>query len=207
MEVKMIMPVSENFNLEKAVCNHGFFMMAPNRWMPSQKSLIRPLRIISNDNNSDDLTVIVSIAQPQNENFILITGQVARMLRISDKDELMVKEFHSVHLEAKKMGFARIFRSPTLFEDIVKSVLLCYCSLGFRASIIIQVAQSIENGSLNLEDFERPDSSPQFIRQRLIKIKGFGPFTIANIFMCIGFYHQIPVDTETIKHLEQDGAR
>ncbi|KAI3467963.1 hypothetical protein Pfo_024626 [Paulownia fortunei] len=202
------------------------------------------------------------------------------MLRISVEDELMVQQFHSVHPEAKKLGFARLFRSPTLFEDIVKSVLLCCCpwlrslemaqalcdlqhkfsygngtlhcsekkgskrkrcgggkdccwaalfksqcmgnfpspkeiacldvdtlnkncNLGYRASIILQVARNIENRSLNLGDFERPGYDYELLRQCLIKIKGFGPFTVANIMMCIGVYEEIPVDTETIKHLEE----
>lgn len=53
---------------------------------------------------------------------------MSRMLRISEGDERDVSEFHKVHAEAKKRGFGRIFRSPTLFEDAVKSILLCNCS-------------------------------------------------------------------------------
>ncbi|KAL0420220.1 UNVERIFIED_CONTAM: hypothetical protein Slati_3044900 [Sesamum latifolium] len=284
---RIIVAVGENFKLENAVCNHGFFMMPPNRWIPTHKSLTRPLRL-SNHTNS----LNVSITQPPNQQFLLITpqpqqhvqhhppphfsnqdrqairAQVVRMLRISAKDEKMVEEFHRIHPDAKKSGFARIFRSPTLFEDIVKSILLCncawgrslemakalcdlqqhcgkkgtkrkrrrsgdgskgveddggrmsrnfptpkeiahldeetlnrHCNLGYRAAIILDVARNIENGSLNLEDFESDDAS--WIRHRLLKIKGFGPFTVANIMMCLGFYQNIPVDTETFKHLEE----
>ncbi|KAK4383714.1 hypothetical protein Sango_2749700 [Sesamum angolense] len=278
---RMIVAVGENFNLENAVCNHGFFMMPPNLWIPTHKSLTRPLRL-SNHSNS----LNVSITQPPNQQFLLITpqqqhppphfsyhdreairAQVVRMLRISAKDEQMVEEFHRIHPDAKKFGFARIFRSPTLFEDIVKSILLCnctwgrslemaealcdlqqhcgkkgskrkrrsgdgwkaveddgrrisrnfpspkeiacldeetlngHCNLGYRASIILDVARNIENGSLNLGDLSDGDAS--WVRQRLLKIKGFGPFTVANIMMCLGFYQNIPVDTETIKHLEE----
>ncbi|KAK4428228.1 hypothetical protein Salat_1122400 [Sesamum alatum] len=264
-ETRMIVVVGENFNLENAVCNHGFFMMPPNLWMPNQKSLTRPLRL-SNDTSS----LTVSITQPPSQQFLLINpqqqhsprshfsyqdrqairAQVARMLRISAKDDMMVEEFHRIHPEAKKVGFARIFRSPTLFEDIVKSVLLCnctwgrslemaealcdlqqrhcgnkgskrkrwggggsktvakpirnfptpkeiacldeetlnrHCNLGYRASIILDLARNIQNGSLNLADFESATCDESSIRQRLLKIKGFGPFTVANIMMCLGF--------------------
>jgi hypothetical protein len=34
-------------------------------------------------------------------------------------------------------------------------------------------------------------------------IDGFGPFTCANVLMCMGFYHVIPTDSETIRHLRQ----
>ncbi|PIN01819.1 DNA-(apurinic or apyrimidinic site) lyase [Handroanthus impetiginosus] len=273
----MVMLVGENFNLEKAVCNHGYFMMAPNLWMPSQRSLTRPLRLNNNDSKRDEF-VAVSITLPRNENFLIITAvpyreklvlsflhkeeirlQVARMLRISAKDDKMVEDFHKLVPEAKNAGFARIFRSPTLFEDIIKSLLLCscpwkrslemaqalcdlqrklyptfdgagkkrkrseesgilgnfpspkeiasldektlnkHCNLGFRASIILEVARNVENGSLNLAE----DCEVELLRQRLMKIKGFGPFTVANIMMCLGVYQEIPVDSETIKHLQQ----
>ncbi|KAL8475244.1 hypothetical protein ACS0TY_030850 [Phlomoides rotata] len=277
-ERMMKIGVSEKFNLERAVCNHGFFMMPPNKWIPSQKCLLRPL--------SSNLTL--SITQPPTKHYILITilspsplsphqkhsirCQVARMLRISTLDDMMVHEFHQIHPFAKKIGFARIFCSPTLFEDIVKSILLCccrwgrslkmaealcnlecklygkknnkkrgrndeyclgnfpspkeivaclnaktlnnYCNLGFRASPILELSRNIENGDLNLDDFEtsRIPTAPTYdlatshhklLWNRLLGIKGFGAFTVANVMMCIGFYQYIPIDTETIQHLEQ----
>ncbi|XP_059623191.1 uncharacterized protein LOC132266353 [Cornus florida] len=131
---------ADSFNLENAVCNHGFFMMAPNRWIPSKKTLERPLRLA---NSITSLTV--SIQQPHHHHHYLLVRvhgvhhlssqdqqailiQVARMLRISTKDERDVQKFHSMHPEAKKRGFGRIFRSPTLFEDAIKSILLCNCT-------------------------------------------------------------------------------
>ncbi|KAG8365722.1 hypothetical protein BUALT_Bualt17G0001500 [Buddleja alternifolia] len=188
------------------------------------------------------------------------------MLRISGKDEKIIEEFQRVHPEAKKKGFGRVFRSPTLFEDMVKSVLLCCapwkrslemaealcdlqfknkrrryssnnycckecdewgiisygnyfpspkeianfvdeetlnkkCNLGYRASIILHLARSIENGTIKIAEFEEEEEEKLFLK--LNKIKGFGPFTVANIMMCIGFYRHIPVDTETIKHLHK----
>ncbi|KAI4304995.1 hypothetical protein L6164_028387 [Bauhinia variegata] len=147
-----------SFNLEKAVCNHGFFMMSPNKWIPSTKTLQRPLRL-ANFTSS----VIVSISHPscdaplhiyvhgietlslEDKNIIL--KQVTRMLRMSNKDVKTVEEFQKLYPEAKESGFGRLFRSPCLFEDIVKSMLLCYsrwdrtlkmakslCSLQFQLS-------------------------------------------------------------------------
>ncbi|CAH8359745.1 unnamed protein product [Eruca vesicaria subsp. sativa] len=121
--------------MEKAVCNHGFFMMAPNVWNPKSKSLTRPLTL------SDSSSVSVTISHPETLAFLviqvhgmdnvsrddeeLILKQVGRMLRISAEDERDVTEFQQLHEDAKKNGFGRIFRSPSLFEDMVKSILLC----------------------------------------------------------------------------------
>ncbi|XP_022772502.1 uncharacterized protein LOC111315199 [Durio zibethinus] len=129
---------SSSFNMEKAVCNHGLFMMSPNVWIPSTKSLYRPLRLAD---SSHSLSVTVS--HPPNHPFLVIKvhgvhslpsadeaailEQVARMLRISSKDEKDVREFQTLHASAKEKGFGRIFRSPSFFEDAVKSILLCNC--------------------------------------------------------------------------------
>lgn len=56
--------VGANFNLENAVCSHGLFMMAPNKWDPHSKTLERPLRLSSHgDYNSP--SIIVQISHPQ----------------------------------------------------------------------------------------------------------------------------------------------
>ncbi|CAA2993196.1 DNA glycosylase [Olea europaea subsp. europaea] len=129
---------AKSFKLETAVCNHGFFMMAPNYWIQTTKTLMRVLRL------SDSITcVTVSISHPSNQNFLqvevlgmdklssqdeeAILSQVGRMLRISAQDERNIGEFHKVNPQAKKKGFGRLFRSPTLFEDVFKSILLCNC--------------------------------------------------------------------------------
>ncbi|XP_019179067.1 PREDICTED: uncharacterized protein LOC109174250 [Ipomoea nil] len=132
---------SNRFQLEKAVCNHGFFMMAPNHWDTLTKTFTRPLRLTTS------LSLIVSVSQPptQNQHLLLkihhatllspqdqhaIKAQVARMFRLSVGDENAIQEFHKLHLDARNQGFGRLFRSPSLFEDIVKTLLLCNCNWG-----------------------------------------------------------------------------
>ncbi|KAM7473084.1 hypothetical protein LguiB_020327 [Lonicera macranthoides] len=59
--VELELDIGENFGssakLEEAVCNHGFFMMAPNDWNPLTKTLTRPLRL---DDSSTSAIVSVS---------------------------------------------------------------------------------------------------------------------------------------------------
>ena len=50
-----------------------------------------------------------------------------RMLRLTEEEEKNVWEFQEMYSEAKERGFGRMFRSPTLFEDMVKCMLLCNC--------------------------------------------------------------------------------
>ncbi|KAM7473186.1 hypothetical protein LguiB_020429 [Lonicera macranthoides] len=121
--VELKLNIGENFGssskLEEAVCNHGFFMMAPNDWNPLTKTLTRPLRL------EDSITsAIVSIThdgtnpnslririRPLHHNRPIsssdhqaVLDQVRRMLRISSKDENDVIEFQKVYPEVKKRG-------------------------------------------------------------------------------------------------------
>ncbi|KAA0054220.1 DNA glycosylase [Cucumis melo var. makuwa] len=70
--------------------------------------------------------------------------------------------------------------------------------LGYRAGYIVDFARRVKNGKIDLQRLEVQNPNYYFP-----KIKGFGPFATANILMCLGFYRQLPIDTETIRHLKQ----
>ncbi|KAH1128761.1 hypothetical protein J1N35_000139 [Gossypium stocksii] len=171
--------------------------------------------------------------------------QVGRMLRISNKDERDVMEYQEMHSWARENGLGRIFRSPSFFEDAVKSILLCncrfshralsllqpkialdgnarlkrkrskcsddignfpswkellawswvhdkylikQCNVGYRAARILQRATMCAQGDLRedhipkLEQSSNPTSF-ETLYQKLLKIKGFGPFVCSNIMV------------------------
>ncbi|KAL9429799.1 hypothetical protein AB3S75_031594 [Citrus x aurantiifolia] len=250
-------------------------MMSPNNWIPSTKSLQRPLRLsdstksinvsISIDEQNcliaraldDDVNEVVSNLTAADRQ--VIRKQITRMLRLTERDEKDVRDFQNIHQQAKQKGFGRLFRSPSLFEDIVKSILLCNSSwtktlsmaralcklqpelikdddndsnsskpksgenfptsreltnlmnkdlmrelrinLGYRAHYILNFARKIERGELNIPFLE--EAPWEQVYKLLMKNKGFGPFVCANVLACIGFYHKVPTDTETIRHLQE----
>ena len=53
--------------------------------------------------------------------------QIQRMLSLRAQDRDLVERFHAVHNEAQTARFGYMFRSPSLWEDIVKSITLCNC--------------------------------------------------------------------------------
>lgn len=143
----------ESFELEKAVCSHGLFMMPPNQWDPVSKTLLRPLRLRLGLGDSDSESVMVRISQHQwaprslhvrvychnspslsRQHRESVLAQVSRMLRLSEDEERAVREFRNMYDNEKKKKkkkessfVGRVFRSPTLFEDMVKCMLLCNC--------------------------------------------------------------------------------
>ncbi|KAH0470566.1 hypothetical protein IEQ34_000289 [Dendrobium chrysotoxum] len=358
-------PVKDpSFDLTKAVCSHGLFMMAPNHWDPASCTLQRPIRL-----PSGGVRVHISQLRPSSPIVVSVAGsvslsledeealldQVRRMLRISDEEDRIIQEFHRIHADAREKGLGRIFRSPTLFEDMVKCILLCNCQwprtlsmaralcelqlplkqccnseafhpktpqsketkrkitkrkkvtikletmfidgaelvetaglminhvtqpsdsqachmidstalsnqdswnssspsqsfnaglkisdgvscpyeatgdfptpeelatldaaflanrckLGYRAKRIVSLAKSIVNGNLQPRKLEElcegfSLSSYDSIDQQLSALSGFGPFTRANVLMCMGFYHRVPADTETVRHIRQFHGR
>lgn len=69
------------------------------------------------------------------------------MLRLSEREETKVLEFQEMHAGAKARGFGRVFRSPTLFEDMVKCILFCNC----RWPRTLSMAQALCDLQLELQ--------------------------------------------------------
>lgn len=120
--------VPRGFNLPRAVCSYGYFLLAPSRWDPAKRVLHRSLH------GADGRVIRTVIAQHTRDRLQIdcdcrvdraeaagLRRQVGRMLRI-DED---LRAWHRLCPEAKRIGYGRLFRSPTLFEDMVKTITGC----------------------------------------------------------------------------------
>ncbi|XP_074365085.1 uncharacterized protein LOC141706169 isoform X2 [Apium graveolens] len=99
---------------------------------------------------------------------------------------------------------------PSLAElaSLDEQILATRCKLGYRAKRIISLARSIVEGRIQLRQLEEACSRPSLsiynkLADQLKEIEGFGPYTCANVLMCMGFYHVVPSDSETIRHIKQ----
>lgn len=100
------------------------------------------------------------------------------------------------------------FPSPEELATLDVDYLAVRCKLGYRAQRIVSLAQSIVEHKLQLRKLEEACggftlTSYAELDKELSGICGFGPFTCANVLMCMGFYHKIPADTETVRHLKK----
>ncbi|KAK2641692.1 hypothetical protein Ddye_023455 [Dipteronia dyeriana] len=93
------------------------------------------------------------------------------------------------------------FPSSRELANMSQKKLKLRCNVGYRAKYIQQFAKNVESGNIDLNKFEQQGYSYDQLYQELTKNKGFGNFTCANVLMCIGFYHIIPTDSETLKLL------
>jgi len=123
--------VSPPFDLPRAVCSYGYFMLAPNQWDASKRVLHTVVRDAAGD------TVGCAVTQPagcdgsrlrvrcdrrvSRDDAGAIKRQIGRMLRL-DED---FTGWRRVHPKARRARFDRLIRSATLFEDIVKTMTGC----------------------------------------------------------------------------------
>lgn len=104
------------------------------------------------------------------------------------------------------------FPSPEELATLDEKFLAQRCKLGYRAQRILSLAMDIVARKIDFEKLEENCNGPlsgdyDELDMQLSGIRGFGPFTRANVLMCMGFYHKIPTDTETIRHLKQFHGR
>ena len=126
----LTLPVPHGFDLQAAVCSYGFFILAPNRWDTDARTFTRPLQ------GKRGRAVRVTISQPKTNRRTLrlacdkrldaaerltIKAQIKRMLRV-DED---FTDWFKTHPIALRKKFGRLFCSPSLFEDIVKTITGC----------------------------------------------------------------------------------
>jgi 3-methyladenine DNA glycosylase/8-oxoguanine DNA glycosylase len=136
----------DDYVLPRDVCSYGYFLLAPNRWNPTDRTLTRPLDLeggvatvtISQRGALDGpkrgrngafrwacsgaaIDVVADRTLSRAE-----AGEAKRLIgRMLALDGDNLREFHALDERARATGHGRLFRSPTLFEDVIKTVTSC----------------------------------------------------------------------------------
>jgi 3-methyladenine DNA glycosylase/8-oxoguanine DNA glycosylase len=128
---RLTVPVPHDFNLPRDCCSYGYFLLAPNHWDVDSQSLYRVLELpggpstvrMDQADTGVPLRARFDRALDRAEHGSA-RAQVSRMLRLDEPADHIV-DFHRTDPRWKKAGQGRLFRSPTLFEDVVKTVTSC----------------------------------------------------------------------------------
>ena len=131
MGTRLTITPPSDFVLRRDVCSYGYFRLAPNTWSVESQTLTRLLQL-------EDGVAALTIAQPGAKPGESLRVQCDRALSARERreakslmsrmlclDDEGVRDFHRVDPRWKRSGRARIFRSPTFFEDLVKTVTSC----------------------------------------------------------------------------------
>ncbi|XP_021758132.1 uncharacterized protein LOC110723129 isoform X2 [Chenopodium quinoa] len=189
---------------------------------PAVKESVRKRKmneIVSKENagvvyDSND-SVIAKVNAAHIANGIQVEGNVVTTLGSSTRDEIS---------ESSTLGLGLIESSGVASKEIVMSIgnfpspieLACLdekylakrCGLGYRAGRVSKLAQGVIEGRIQLDQLEELCEEASLnnyskVDEKLKEIEGYGPFTRANVLMCLGFYNVVPSDSETIRHLKQ----
>lgn len=131
MATRLAISVPHDFVLRRDVCSYGYFLLAPNHWDPRREVFSRVVALsegqalieVSQAGRGKPLAVKASRGLAAKEK-AEARAQLTRMLRL-DEDYAVLGAFHKLDQRFKKGGRGRLFRSPTLFEDVIKTVTSC----------------------------------------------------------------------------------
>lgn len=132
MPTTLTLPTPRRFDLRAAVCSYGYFVLAPNRWDEPTRTLHRPLRDAAGrvvraavtHEARRGVSTIRCHRKVARAHHATLKQQVARMLHLNT-DPRLFDRFQRLNPEARRWNFGRLLRSPTMFEDMVKTITGC----------------------------------------------------------------------------------
>ena len=132
----------EDFAFPQAICSYGYFLLEPNRWSPEEQALYRIFDAAEWGLDAEPFATVID--QPEGRgsgirvrcdrpiSVLAAKGLRAAVLRMTHAQE-DTGVWRKAHPRAARRGFGRLFRSPTLFEDMVKTI--TNCNVGWQSTI------------------------------------------------------------------------
>jgi 3-methyladenine DNA glycosylase/8-oxoguanine DNA glycosylase len=125
------LPVPRDYLLKRDYCSYGYFLLSPNHWETDTRTVVRTLAL-------EDGAVTIRVTQSAKGSPLSISADrrlsreatadakhaVSRMLRL-DEPRTTIAAFHKADPRWKKSGRGRLMRSPSFFEDVIKTVTSC----------------------------------------------------------------------------------
>jgi 3-methyladenine DNA glycosylase/8-oxoguanine DNA glycosylase len=93
----------------------------------------------------------------------------------------------------------RAFPTPARLAEADIETLQKKARLGYRAPYVLELAQRIAGGDLDLEGWKTAVIPTEELRKQLLSLKGVGPYAAASLLMLLGHYDFVPVDSWAFK--------
>jgi 3-methyladenine DNA glycosylase/8-oxoguanine DNA glycosylase len=138
MASRLTIRVPSDYILRRDLCSYGYFLLDPSFWDPQRESLTRVL-----DLEGGPVSLVITQpgaggaeAAPGSPLRCIATRMLTRaeqedarrlltrMLRLDEEAEI-IAQFHRVDPRFRSSGRGRLMRSPTFFEDVIKTVTSC----------------------------------------------------------------------------------
>jgi 3-methyladenine DNA glycosylase/8-oxoguanine DNA glycosylase len=89
----------------------------------------------------------------------------------------------------------RAFPTPERLARVDPGSLRVEAKLGYRAPYVVELAQAIAQGRVDLEALKTTDLPAADLQKRLLALKGVGSYAAASLLMLLGRYAYVPVDS------------
>lgn len=93
----------------------------------------------------------------------------------------------------------RCFPTPAALAAATEPELRTTGRLGYRAPYVLELAQRLVSGDLDLSTFCQPDLPTPELRKGLLRVKGIGPYAAATLLTLLGHFDHLAVDSWTRK--------
>jgi 3-methyladenine DNA glycosylase/8-oxoguanine DNA glycosylase len=247
------------FSLSSVINSHGWMRLEPFQTSQGDSILFytyltrnsQVVRLVIKQ--STDGVAVELVGDIERSQIEEITSAVTWMLAL-DED---FTEFYALASQETKLqqveknAQGRLLRSPTLFEDMIKTILTTNTSwsgtirmtaalveqfgdpmpgsnnkyafptperiarsdeqtlrqvtrLGYRAPYILQLAQEVSSGSLDLESYKSGEMEADQVHSQLLSVKGIGNYAAANLMMLLGYYDYLTIDSWAIKMVSRE---
>ncbi|MEO1008586.1 MAG: hypothetical protein AAFX79_08470 [Planctomycetota bacterium] len=121
----------DDYDLARDVCSYGYFLLDPNDWDPASKRFATVLALedgaaafVLRQQRIGMPVVAAADRMLSRRESARARGMLRRMLRLDESAE-SIAAFHDVDPRWRFSGRGRLVRSPTLFEDVAKTVTNC----------------------------------------------------------------------------------
>jgi 3-methyladenine DNA glycosylase/8-oxoguanine DNA glycosylase len=238
-----------DLNFKETIFSHGWVFLKPFYWDNDKseltlKTLIDKSKkaILSIKFKNGFLLIKINAFRNQltSEERSKIKGIVRHIFRL-DED---FGGFYEICRNDPQLNFVsktnsgRLLRSPTVFEDIIKTICTTNCSwsntkmmvsnlcdlddgffpspktiqkagiknlqnkcrVGYRAKPIYEFSERVNNGGFDPDSLLYEQNIDQ-IKETLLSFNGIGNYSANHILMLLGYYSEIPVDSEVTSYI------
>lgn len=121
----------KDFSLARDLCSYGYFLLAPNHWDVRKQAFQRTFLVGGAATTVRTTQLKVGAPLKAASDMVLngaqcdeLRAQICRMLRLDESAD-DIAAFHVADPRWLANGRGRLMRSPTLFEDMIKTVTSC----------------------------------------------------------------------------------
>lgn len=121
----------DDYDLARDYCSYGYFLLRPNHWDVKRRAFTRafsiekvPFAVQVTQKGPGAKLAVASTRALSAKSKGTVERWLTRMLRL-DEHAGVIGEFHKLDPRWKASGRGRLMRSPTMFEDVIKTVTSC----------------------------------------------------------------------------------